>query len=113
LELKLESEVIQNEIIGSFYEFVNKRLSCKQDIGTLKNSNGEYIAGDTDRANLLNGFFCSVCTVDNGELPAFDNVVGDDIVLDCVEFTRDTVLRAIKKLKTDSACGPDGLPLLL
>jgi hypothetical protein len=79
----------------------------------LKNSNGEYIASDTDRANLLNRFFCPVCTVDNGELPAFDNVVGDDIVLDCVEFTRDTVLRAIKKLKTNSARGPDGLPPLL
>jgi hypothetical protein len=59
-ELKLESEVIHNEDTGSFYKFVNKRLSCKQGIGTLKNSNGEYIAGDTDRANLLNRFFCSV-----------------------------------------------------
>jgi hypothetical protein len=105
---------IQNENIGSFYKFVNKRLSCKQGIGTLKSSkHGEYIAGDTDRANLLNRFFCPVCTVDNGELPAFDNVVGDDIVLDCVEFTRDTVLRAIKKLKTNSACGPDSLPPIL
>ena len=38
---------------------------------------------------------------------------GDDVTLDHVEFSREAVLRAVKQLKMNGSCGPDGLPPLL
>jgi hypothetical protein len=112
-ELKRESDVILSNNIGSFYKFVNKRMSCKHGIGALTKHDGGYATGDADRANLLNNFFSSVCTIDNGVIPDFDSVAGDNVTLDHVEFSREAVLRTVKQLKMNGSCGPDGLPPLL
>jgi len=56
-ELKKEW-VINDNKVGSFYKFVNKRLSCNQGFTVLINSNGEIITDDAERANLLNKYFC-------------------------------------------------------
>jgi hypothetical protein len=88
-------------------------MSCKQGIGALIKHDGGYATGDADQANLLNNFFSSVCTVDNRVTPGFDSVAGDEVTLDHVEFSREAVLRAVKQLKMNGSCGPDGLlPLL-
>jgi hypothetical protein len=112
-EQNVENEIARNDNIESFNKFLNKRMSSRQGIGTPKNRSGEYVPGNVDRANLLKRFFWSVCTADNGVIPAIDSVVGDDVAPDRAEFTRDAAQRAIKKLKSNSARGPDGLPPLL
>ncbi len=53
-ELKSENRVIRDNIVGSFYKFVNKRLSSKHGIGALRRCNGELVTDG--RANLLNDF---------------------------------------------------------
>ena len=57
--------------------------------------------------------FSAVCTVDNGVTPAFDNRTKDGATLDNIEFNRGTVMRAIKRLKNNTASGPDGMPPIM
>jgi hypothetical protein len=57
---------------------------------------------------LLNEFFGSVSTVDNGIEPALNRVVANDVKIDSVTFTPAEVLHTIKKLKSSKSSGPDG-----
>ena len=43
------------------------------------------VTSDNDRANLLNDYFASVCTIDDDSKPAFDRVVEDDCNVDSVD----------------------------
>ena len=52
--------------IGAFYRYVNKRIKCKSTITPLRNPEGQLCFGDDDKASLLNNYFASVGTVDNG-----------------------------------------------
>ena len=98
-QLNIENEGIHSNNIGSFYKFINKRLTRTQGIGTLQRSDGEFVTGNAERANLLNDFFCSVCTVDDGVTPTFNSLVNNGSKLDCIEFNYCTVTRAIKNSK--------------
>ena len=90
--------------LGRFYKFVNARLANKNGIGTLKNSSGEAVTNDTDRANLLNEYFSSVNVPDDGVLPNFSDRSGGG-KLDNITFNRNVIIKAIKKLKPQLICG--------
>jgi hypothetical protein len=45
----------------------------------------------------------------NGVAPAFENLTEHGAMLDNIEFNRRTVMRAIKRLKNNTANGPDGM----
>lgn len=109
-EIKREQRVIESNNIGSFYRFVNSKLSCRHGVGALTNDKGEVITDDSERANLLNSYFSSVCTVDDGTVPIANRVVPADVNLHSVEFTPENVYAAIRKLKHGGASGPDGYP---
>ena len=109
-EVKLESRVICKENTGAFYKHVNRRMACRSGIGVLKNPDGSLVTNDTDKAEVLNNYFASVCTTDDGCLPNFDRVVPEDTLLSEVTFTPTLVKRAIKKMKNNTSSGPDGLP---
>ena len=55
-------KVISGDNIGSFYKFVNNQLTCLTGIATLIDNAGNAVTTDTDRAELLNQYFGSVCT---------------------------------------------------
>jgi hypothetical protein len=112
-ELKKEQRVIESKNADNFFNFVNKKMSCKRGIGALRNNQGEVITSDEQRANLLNDHFGSVCTVDDGNIPSFDRVVPDAVSLDVINFTPEKVVAAIINLKPSKSSGPDGLPPLL
>ncbi len=107
-EIRKEQRVIESNNAGSFYNFVNKKLTCKTGIGALRNSENAIITDDEQRANLLNEFFSSVCTIDNGIKPALNRAVANDVKIDSVTFTPAKVLHAIRKLKSSKSSGPDG-----
>ena len=68
---------------------------------------------DAERAELLNDYFSSVCTADNGAMPTVERLVPTGVEIESVEFMPGKVHDAIKKLKAGGASGPDGfLPLL-
>jgi len=112
-EIKREQKVINNNNAGCFFRFVNRKLSCKSGLGALINDDGDIVTSDIDRANLLNDYFASMCTTDDGSKPAFDRVVEDDCNLDSIDFTPGRIYSVIRKLKASGAAGPDGFPPLL
>jgi len=112
-ELAKEAKVISADNIGSFYKFVNNRLTCSTGIATLLDDDGNAVTSDTDKAELLNQYFGSVCTIDDCQLPRLKQVVPDDVKFNSVDFSVNAVLRVLKKLKTKSAPGPDKLPSVL
>ena len=111
-EIKREQRVIERDNAGSFFRFVNSKLTCKRGLGALKSDCGDVITGDQERANLLNTYFTSMCTDDNGTIPTFDRVAGLSVGIDIetIAFTPGLVKAANKRLKLGGTNGPDGLP---
>ena len=110
-EIRKENDIIKSNNVGKFYRFVNSRLANKKGIGVLKDENGTPVTGASERAELLNNYFCSVCTEDDGVKPDFkcDKLAADSL-LDHVTFDSFSIKRAIAKLKPNLAGGIDGFP---
>ncbi len=100
-EIKRDNRVIDSDNAGSFFRFVNGKLSCKRGLGAINDEKGGVITGDAERANLLNDYFTSMCVDDDGETPAFDQVVSEN--LENIQFTPEQVHAAIKQLKLGGA----------
>lgn len=113
LELKREKKVINSNNAGSFYKFVNSKLACKKGVGALKSSCGKTVTEDKARADLLNDYFSSIGTLDNGVLPYVARQVPSDALIDNITFEPYKLERIMKKLKSTKSSGPDGLPICL
>ena len=112
-EIRKEGEIIKSQNLGTFYRFVNSRLSNKQGLGVLKGVGGMDVTDDVERAELLNDYFGSVCTQDDEVAPSFDNRLADDTSIDSVMFSCNGISRAIAKLKPNLASGTDGFPPIM
>ena len=72
------------------------------------------ILGDPEKANLLNSYFVSVGTIDNGVLPPLPVLVEEaDSKLDLITYRTQQIRLILKKLKNKISSGPDGLPPIL
>ena len=113
-ERSRELLLIQKSNLGSFYRFVNKRLTAKSGVGPLRHAgSGDVIeTDDSKKASMLNEYFSSVFVPDDGLLPEFPNRVSQDTFINNIEVTADRVLYFINKSKNGSAPGPDGIPVL-
>ena len=108
--MKKEKRVVDNNNLGSFHKHINNRFSCRISVGALCSDDVTVITSDTSKAELLNDYFSSTCTRDNGVLPAFDKLVPNDVEFSSVTFTPDNVAKVMRKLNNSTSCGPDGLP---
>ena len=73
---QIQLSVINRANLGTFYRFVNSKLSCKSGVAPLKTPSGEMIVDDVGKAELLSIYFASVFTVDDGNLIGQSSVVG-------------------------------------
>jgi len=71
----IERRVINNNNVGAFYRFVNARTCDRTGIGPLRGSDGQTVVNDKEKANVLNSFFGSVCSVDDGSKPSVSATV--------------------------------------
>ena len=110
-QIKTELKILSNPDLGKFYRYVNAKLSCKTGIAPLLNNDNEYVFSNSNKADLLNDFFTSVCTVDNNVMPVFETKTSNSN-LNTIVFTRQRVLTNIKKSKNSMSSGPDGIPTL-
>ena len=108
-----EEHLINNGNLGSFYRYVNGKLTFKSGVSTLKDLNGTPLSDDMTKAERLSEHFSSVFTVDNGILPHISKKVDDETELNNVDFTPDLVYKHSRKLKEKTSSGPDHLPTLL
>lgn len=108
-ERSRELEVINSSHLGSFYKFLNNKLTCKSGVGPLRLDTGQIATDDSTKATALNDYFCSVFTHDDGLLPTFPMRVDKDTFIDSIDFSPAAVLKALKSCKhVSNAYDPDG-----
>ena len=110
---KLESNLIDSSNLGSFYRYVNKKLSSRSGVGSLKRSDGSITNDPREKAELLNNYFSSVFTIDDGCCPTLPCHIVRGESLTSVSFTASKVVRKLGKLKAGTAPGPDGIQATL
>ena len=110
-DMDRERKMLDSNNIGAFYKFINNKLSSKSGVAPLKSRNGKILCTDDEKANLLNEYFESVFTIDNGSLPSFPyRLSGESVLKEDIEINPKIVEKILKKMKTNSSAGPDGLP---
>ena len=111
LDIEREEKIIKANNLGSFFKFVNGKLSSNDGIAPLFDESGNLIMSDNGKANILNDYFKSVFTIDDGVLPQFPSRFRHTIdTINDVDINPEIICRIIKNLKSNSAAGPDGLP---
>lgn len=104
-----ELDVINRSNLGSFYKFLNNKLTCKSGVGPLRLDTGILATDDTIKATALNDYFCSVFTHDDGRLPVFPRRVANNVSIDTIDFSPSVILKALKSYKhVSNARDPDG-----
>jgi len=106
----IESNLINDGRIGCFYKYVNKKLNGSNGIAPLKDCNFKLVSSDVDKATLLNNYFSSVFTKDNGVIDNARLPTKVHTTMPSVFFTPELVLKFIKQLKRKGSAGPDHLP---
>ena len=103
-----EQEILKTNNISSFWNYVKNNLTYKSDIPGLLNANGELINDSTEKAELLNNYFTSVFTQDDGILQMWKI----NRPTQTITHTRTNPLQVeniIKNLKYKNSTGPDNL----
>ena len=108
--VKQETEIVNAKNLGTFYRFVNNRITYRTPIGALVDDDGTIVTDDAAKAALFNKCFASLGSVDDGKLPICN--VKQCTALESVVFDESRVIAAINKLKNNLSAGPDALPPL-
>src|SRR5437899_5667911 len=101
-DLSIERKIIEGGSSKEFFSYVKKKTTYREPIPPLmKASGGSYEHTDSEKASILNNYFCSVFTKDNTILPTFvvPEVESKNISLGSVLFSEYGVSQKIKKLK--------------
>lgn len=109
----LESNLIDSGNVGSFYRYVNKKLSSRSGVGCLKLPDGSITNDPRVKADLLNKYFASVFTVDDGSCLDMPCRVANGEGLSSVLFTEFNVSKKLRSVKLGTAPGPDGFQATL
>ena len=82
-------------------------------VSTLLDNGDNTRCNDSDKDNLLNNYFSSVCTLDDGLTPDVVPLVSQSDEIDNISFSPVFVARALRKVKPAHSCGPDSLTSVL
>jgi hypothetical protein len=108
----LERKCVNSADIMKFYAYANKKLKSRSGIAPLRREDGSLTVNDAEKCDIVNKFFCSVFTIDNGALPTFARRVPVNVGIETVIFTPEKVASVIKSLPNKCSGSPDGLPAL-
>jgi len=96
----------------AFWSFIRSKTSTRELIGKLTKDDGTTAENDLDKAETLNNFFARVFTVEDNNNPKPSTRTNASV--DTVIFDEETIIKHLKKLKTDKSAGPDNIsPRLL
>ena len=66
LNKKEKKRIIDSNNLGSVYNYVNKNIENRSNVDTLIDSAGKPVFDDTEKSDVLNSYFCSTGTDDDG-----------------------------------------------
>ena len=108
-----EKRILRANNLRIFYKFVNKKLSSKTGVAPLRDPQGNLTLSDFEKATILNEYFQSAFTIDNGLVPNFPSrVTPETHNIDDIEINPTIVQSNMLKLKKNLSAGPDNLPPL-
>ena len=93
----------------ALFSYANSKLTVKPHIPPLVDNNGILQHSDADKAELLNQQFASVFVAGDSKQEHFDHAM-ETTRLEVVSFSPVIVHFILKKLRVDSAGGPDNIP---
>ena len=107
-----------------FFTYANKARKSKGKIGPLINKDtNEVISEPAEIAESLQTQYCSVFTKpDSTKLiknvkeffsESNSNINPNHTILSDIKFSKEDIVTAIKKIKSNAAAGPDGIPTIL
>ena len=103
-DVEIENRILKANNLGAFYRFVNNKLGSRGGIAPLYDSAGTLLVSDSDKADLLNTFFKSVFTQDDGGLPNFPRRISESEPGICdINISPGIIFNIIHKLKTNSS----------
>ena len=103
---RFEKNLAEERNKRAFSSYVKSKTKNQVTVGPLK-QNGKLTSNNTDMANILNEFFCSVFSKEDPDTVPIISDMAAESVLTRVQFTGKKILKKIDKLKTSSAPGPD------
>ena len=107
-ENKIASEVKHNP--KQFWKYVNSKTKTKGKIVDLLDSDGNITTDDYKKAEILNGHFASVFTVEDlNNVPDFTIERNDIDILDNIDISMDAIKKHLLEINICKASGPDGI----
>jgi Reverse transcriptase (RNA-dependent DNA polymerase) len=106
---KLERELAydKNGNGNQFRKYIKQRTRTRDPVGPIID-NGVSLTEDAEIAESLNNFFASIFTrEDKSNIPTKE--METDARLERIQVSRADVMRKLRKLRADSAAGPDGI----
>ena len=88
-----------------FYNYIRKHTTVCSSIPCMKSADNTLATSDYEKANLFSEYFSTVFTEDNGIMPEFN--VDSSTSIDGFKCDIKAMIKIIKKLKVNSAPGPD------
>ena len=92
-----EERIIYSRNISRLYSYVKSKLNHPGGIPPLQKEDDSFALSDKDKCDLLNQYFASVFTKDDGILPSFPLTIPDKS-LDFIDVSYNTVLKCLQKL---------------
>ena len=75
----MKKRIIDSNNIGSFYNYVKKKIANGCSVCTLIDSASKPVFDDTEKADLLNSYFCSMGTDDDGVAPVLERTAPNGV----------------------------------
>ena len=98
-----------------FWAYSRSKLKFKEQVSRVKKVDGDLTTTDEETAEVMNEAFNSVFVRENPNeaVPEIEQIIPTPDITE-IDFTPNQVLRHLKKLKPNKACGPDGIsPMVL
>ena len=88
--------------------YIKSKMKTREGIANLVDSCGSRVSSDSQKAEILNNFFCSIFTKENVENVPECKKKQCHTSLSSVEFTKGSFLKKLQNLNPCKSPGPDG-----
>ena len=76
-----EHKIVCSKNLSKFYSYANSMISASHRISPLLQSDSSFAISNVEKCELLNTYFASVFTNDDGSLPSFAPRVNADVLM--------------------------------
>ena len=110
---KYDKMIVEDKNPKRLQAYCRRKFKSEKGIGNLKKADGEETASDTEAAEVMNAYFQSVFTRDDGNAILEHSPYPHAGRFEDFTFTPDDVEEVLDKITISKAAGPDGLDAIL